>query len=149
MSRLFNWIRNNKLAFVLLIVVAYFIYNKYSLQRPIPYDTSMSFQQSDTMVASPPREMSKVGIGGYGGIVPPSFEAAPAPDAANRLVVSESYLSLLVKNVRATQDQIISTAESLGGYMVNTFLNNPQDAPTSTLTVRIPSDRLQEALDSF
>ena len=149
MSRFFNWIKNNKLTFVLLIVVAYFIYNKYSPQRPIPYDASMSFQQSEGVMNPSIRSMGKVGIGGYGGIVPPAYEAAPAPDVANRLVVSESYLSILVKNVIETQKQIIQTAENLGGYMVNSNLSNPQDAPTATLTVRVPEKRLNEALQLY
>src|SRR3989344_1308785 len=149
MSRFFNWIKNNKLTFVLLIVVAYFIYNKYSPQRPIPYDASMSFQQSEGLMNPWIRSMGKVGIGGYGGIVPPAYEAAPAPDVANRLVVSESYLSILVKNVIETQKQIIQTAENLGGYMVNSNLSNPQDAPTATLTVRVPEKRLNEALQLY
>jgi len=82
-------------------------------------------------------------------IIPPIQEAPPTTDVTNRLVMRESSLSLLVKNVVEAQKQIIQTAESLGGYMVNSNLNNPQDAPTATVTVRVPSGKLQEGLDLY
>ena len=96
------------------------------------------------------RQTSKLGFAAPAmpDIMPP-YEAPPTTDVANRMVISESYLSLLVKDVRASLNQIIQTVESMGGYMVTSYLNNPQDAPTATLTVRVPSDQLQSALEQF
>ncbi len=148
LSNFLNWIKNNKLAFVLLLVVLYFLSQKYWQNPPImPFNQ----QATDTMMSIEPQLREKMGVGGYSpSNMPSSFgEAAPAPDVANRLVQQESYLSLQVKNVREAQDQVVKTAESLGGYMVNTNLNNPQDAPTSTITVRVPSKSLNETLNNF
>jgi len=78
-----------------------------------------------------------------------SNEYASQTDTANRLVVQESNLSLLVKNVVDVRNRILEFTKSKGGYMVSSSVSNPQDAPTSTVIVRIPSAKLQEALDYF
>ncbi|OGK17582.1 hypothetical protein A2774_04720 [Candidatus Roizmanbacteria bacterium RIFCSPHIGHO2_01_FULL_39_12c] len=146
MSRIFSWIKNNKLAFVLLLVVAYFLYKQYSL--PLRYQISSpaidypAVGSGEMMMKSQDRA-----IGGIGMF--PQPEAPPTQNIENRLVIQESYLSLQVTNVRESQDQIIGTAEDLGGYMVNRSLSNPQDAPTASVTVRVPSDKLKQALEAY
>jgi len=82
-------------------------------------------------------------------VIAPQQEAPPTTDVSTRLVVNDSYLSLLVNNVEETQSKIIDTAKSLGGYMVESNLANPQDNATSTVVVRVPSANFQAALRSF
>lgn len=85
-----------------------------------------------------------------GGIMPPVYnEAAPAPDVTNRLIISESYLSLVVQNVRDTTNKIIDFAKNNGGYMVNSSLNNPGETTSATVTVRIPANKLDSTLETF
>lgn len=110
-----------------------------------PYSDSRNLDSGISMKSAP-----GMGIGGTGSdYFPPLQEAPPTTGVNNRLVISESYLSLLVKSVVEAQNQIIQTAESLGGYMVNSNLNNPQDAPTATISVRVPSTKLREALEIY
>ena len=145
MNKVFSWIKANKLTFVLLLIVFYFLYNKFFLYHP-SYEMDIS-PVAPQSAGSDLSQMRK--IGGLGRIPVSLNEAPPTTDVANRLVISESYLSLLVSNVTETQKQIIQTAEFLGGYMVNSNLNNPQDAATATVTVRVPSAKLQAALQTF
>src|SRR3989338_6042476 len=147
MTKVFSWLKANKLTFVLLLIIGYFLYQKYAF--PLGYQRSVS-----SPLSVKPQLLGRPSVGGGAedlNLYPPDVyrEAAPAPDVKNRLVISESYLSLLVNNVTEAQKQIIQTAESLGGYMVESNLNNPQDAPTSTVTVRVPSVKLQQALETF
>ena len=128
-----TWIKANKLASLLLLVVAYFVWQKY--QPPI-YKTSLDR-----------------GLGGYSEMTMmlPLREAAPAPEVQDRLVVKESSLSLLVKKVSETQKLIQQKAEELGGYLVNSSVSQPEqsEAASGSITVRIPQVKLEEALDYF
>ena len=152
MTRVINWIKANKLTFILLLIVGYFIVSKFFITDLMSINSTLTYPETGGAVNV--NEMSLKSLGGTAGMnrmAPPEpyYEAPPAPDVENRMVISESYLSLLVKDVRESQNQIIQTAKSMGGYMVNSYLNNPQDAPTSTLTVRVASDKFQQALEIY
>lgn len=156
MTRIFDWIKANKLTFILLLIVLYFIYKNFFsyIGLGLPRTYPPGYEGRGGMVSD--ISLKSAPSGGVAGLpmgrpdfIPPLQEAPPARDVANRLVISESYLSLLVNSVVEAQRQVIQTAENLGGYMVQSNLNNPQDAPTSTVTVRVPSNRLQEALEAY
>lgn len=131
MTQLFNWVKNHKLIILLLLIISYLLLSK----------SRISSLQSTTY-KSGSSELSTA----IGGILP---EAPPTTNVQNRLVISESYLSLLVKDVTNAQKRIIETAEQLGGYMVNSNLQNPQEAATATVVVRLPSTKLNQALEKF
>jgi len=54
-----------------------------------------------------------------------------------------------VSKVTDVQKQIIKKAEELGGYMVNSYIDNPNDVASATVTVRIPSKQLNKALQYY
>lgn len=147
--RLFAWLKQNKIATLLLIIVLYLIGKNvlgsiFSLQSK---RQSFSYPSSD--IASP-------GIGGKNldfsqplqNFLPKTgSDYAPSPETTDRLVVHESYLSLLVQDVKSVTDKIIEYAKSNGGYMVNSSLESPQESPSGTVIIRIPSTKLTAALD--
>jgi hypothetical protein len=55
----------------------------------------------------------------------------------------------LVPDVTDTRHTIVPSAHSAGGYMVNSNTNNPEEAPTATVIVRVPSNKLEETLSSY
>lgn len=75
-------------------------------------------------------------------------EYAPS-ESKERLVIEESSLSLVVKNVREVSNQIIDFAQKTDGFMVSSSLSKPEEAPFATVVVRVPSNKFQEALDYF
>lgn len=81
------------------------------------------------------------------GIPPQNYQQLS--DSSQRVVIKESNLSLLVKNVRETGDQIVNTAKTMGGYMVQVNYNNPSEQGFATVSVRVPTDRLDDALSQF
>ena len=88
----------------------------------------------------------------YGGREVSFFpEPAPAPEAKERLVIKESTLSLLVKNVIEAQKEISQKAQELGGYLVQSNVSHPQEteATSGWITVRVPQEKLEEALNYF
>lgn len=142
--QVFAWIRNNKLsAFLLLILTVIFLKwltGSFLGVRTLGYPRTMAIPESG---------------GGYNQvdgltqkIMPPvpADEYTPQPNVANRMVVEESNLSLLVKNVIDIRNQIVNFAQKAGGYMVSSQVSNPQDAPTATVVIRVPSARLEETL---
>ena len=150
--KLINWIKANKLSALLLLIVGYFLFG--SLIRNF-LGVPTLFSNIDLMEGVS-KSIPSAGIGGGGGLnlgAPfmaersmPSYDYAPAPDVSDRMVIEESHLSLQVKNVRETTEKITSYAQSIGGYMVNTNLSNPGEAPAGNITIRVPQTRMGEAL---
>jgi hypothetical protein len=140
-----NWIKTHKLTAALLVVVGYLLFR--SFYGVLPRQSSYSGPNLDSL------EMSAGSSYGSGGIAlslpsPDRGVAAEVP-ASERLVVQNSNLSLLVKEVRQSGERVVKYAEDAGGFMVSTSYNRPDESPFATITVRIPSTGLNEALDYF
>lgn len=138
-----SWIKRNKLASVLILLVAYFTYKQYFGVWPL-------YRNTPLMEALP-------NIGGSEGnalkmtsnyMAPPQSDYAPTR-TTERLVVQESNLSLVVKDVRDSSDKTIEHAKSLGGYMVSSSLSQPEEAPYAYVVLRIPSKNLKTAIEYF
>lgn len=82
-------------------------------------------------------------------VMPPWPAEFPPTDQQPRLVIQDTGLSLLVEDVPSTVESIKQKAEELGGFLVNSQVNKPEEAASGHITVRVPSDRRDEALASF
>src|SRR3972149_5024829 len=142
-----NWIRNHLLISILILIIA-FLLLKDSFLSPVSLTTTRSPSTGESMVGAP---SSGVGVG-VGGIDVPSFslkQDSGSSQSSERIVIKNSNLSLLVKDVRSVGDQILNFTKNAGGYMVSTSYNRPNESPFATLTVRVPTDKLDEALKFF
>lgn len=83
------------------------------------------------------------------GIVPPVFPEAAPVAREERLVVTNTNLSLKVNDVRKAIDEIVAQAEKLGGFLVDSSLSVPDGPATGVVSVRIPSDKLAEGLTAI
>ena len=142
---MFSWIKQNKLSVLLIVVLGFFVWKSLGLT------TSKNYSSVSSLGAP---AMEKAGIGGDLAlsdrmIVPPSVDYAPQANVSNRLVIQNSDLSLLVADVTQVKNSILDYVGKNGGYMVEANVANPQDAPTATVTIRIPSDKLNQALAYF
>lgn len=158
MHKLLEWIKRNKLATVLLLIVLYFIAR--NALRITPLTGLLIGRQSvpSSYEGGAVSDVSELGIApqsfrapGIGGIFPPPVpgEAPPTTDVEDRLVVRETQLSLLVEDVRRTSDAIINHVDEQGGYMVNSMITQPEEAPYGTIVVRIPSEKLRGSMEYF
>ncbi len=143
-----QWIKQNKLTALLIVIILVLLIPKSRIITLGGTNTVSTFRSSDAMMESVPSAIGGMAAKSIG-IMPPSFDVAPQPGVTNRMVIRESNLSLLVKNVQGVTDQIIAIAETMGGYMVSSSVTNPQDAPTATVTVRIESDKLKTFLTAL
>lgn len=143
MQKIISWIKNNKLASLLLLIVGYLLFKN-----------SFNSLLGGNVAYSP---MKLGSTNGSIGIQSPALTSeysqdyAPAPEATNRLVIQESTMSLLVKKVSETQKAIIQKAQQLGGYMVSSNVSYPEqaEAANGSIAIRIPQTKLEEALDFF
>lgn len=140
MGKIFDWAKNNKLLIIISAVAVYLFLNNLNFNniqplRNVSYDAS----GFGGMV-------EKTSIGRVGRPSPIYNEAAPQLDVSDRKVVTESTMSLLVKNVRQALVDIQDQTESLGGYMVNTYLSSPEEADSGRIIIRVPSDNLKSML---
>ncbi len=110
-------------------------------------------------------------VAGYGGdaAVESSVEmeapAAPEGDtawsaddtstaAANRMVIKNANLSIVVKDPAQTLDEIMAMAEEMDGFVVSsnlwqTTLQGGATVPQASVTIRVPAKYLDEALDQI
>ncbi|MFH1602151.1 MAG: DUF4349 domain-containing protein [Candidatus Shapirobacteria bacterium] len=141
MGKITFWLKKN---WQLTLIVALFalLLKKSSPSLP-QYNTDLIGFESSKIGLSQSLEEASIG---RGGLYP---EAAPAPEVEDRLIVQSSWLSLLVKNVREQQKAVIAKSEGLGGYLVDSQLNSPLGVDSGSVTVRIPQNKLNEALESY
>lgn len=157
-----NWIKTHKLTTVLIVIVLFFAYQYLKAFYGISPLSYSSKNTSSTMYNDYQAGNTtglNIGSGAsYGSVssgisLPsirmPSREYTPQSDVGNRLVIQNSDVSLLVKDVIDTRNKILDYTNKNGGYMVTASTSNPQDAPTSSITIRVPSDKLQQSLDYF
>jgi tellurite resistance-related uncharacterized protein len=74
--------------------------------------------------------------------------------AAERMVIKDVQLTLAVDDPESSAARIQAMAEELGGYVVSVYmyqttLDNGTRVPQGSVTVRVPAEKLTEALDTI
>ncbi len=134
-----NWIKNNKFSTVLICaIVILFYYSFINTPRYGLVGNIGGLSKGDVS-----ERVSMMGIA-PSIIQSESGFSQPEPISnQDRKFVAESNISLLVKNVKDTEEQIQNKVAGLGGYVVNTNYINPDIASTGSITLRIPIDKVQ------
>jgi hypothetical protein len=76
------------------------------------------------------------------------------PAVVERMVVKDANLALYVDNPPETVDRITKMAEAMGGFVVaanvyQTTLDSGVEVPHASITIRVPAERLYEALTTI
>lgn len=154
-------VKKNKFGVVLLIIfVAIFIvlFLRPSFRYPLMSNLGMttpSFSNDavGTVVGRP--TSMEMGMGSFSSpqmdsLSFPRQEVESIPvTGGDRMVVEDSSVSLVVENVPQATSSIIQKAEESGGYMVSSSVTNPKDNGSAAVVIRIPSEKLDEALTYF
>jgi hypothetical protein len=115
--------------------------------------------------ASPTLEtQSDLAFGGSAARSAPQ-EQAPAPEmgvkdqttsssSLERIVIKNADLSIVVDDPGVSMEEIVRLAEGMGGYVVSSELykisnSEGQEFPRARITVRVPAERLNEAMDQI
>jgi hypothetical protein len=72
--------------------------------------------------------------------------------SAERLVIKNATLSIVVDDPSKTANNLASMAEEMGGYLVQsdespTYTESGLEVPHASVTIRVPAERLNEALE--
>ncbi len=138
MKLIIDWLKRNKLTVILLAAVAYLVLRD---QVVLP----LGGGRMGGGVASFDMAQSVLPKAGGGEI----FQESPPTSGTDRMVITETTMSVVVKDVSEAIKAVQQKAESLGGYMVNSHLSKPEEAASGTITVRVPEEKLTEALEAF
>ncbi len=155
MTNFWNWIMKNKLAVGLIVVLlGYWLWNNSDLKyRGVSRSMSYNYGgvATDSYIGSAemgmPQSLSVNSRSTIG--IAPAPDYAPVSESANRMTVQNGSMSLLVADVRDTQQKISEYVTSQNGYVVNSSATRPTEQPYGTITVRVPADRLAAAFDYF
>lgn len=119
-----------------------FLGKSYNLSVPSSYTESVGVAMDSAGTFSAFPELNAPSISRKASQVAPS-------DSPNRLVITDTSLSLHVKDVSQSINSIQQETQKLGGFLVNSHLSKPEFAASGNITVRIPSDKLPQALEVF
>ena len=124
MKKIRLWVKNNKLAAFLAVVLLVLLVKDFFSSQAVRQAGYSSVGSSETSMVAP-------------------------SESKERLVVKTSSLSLVVNDVRQASEEVVNHAQEIDGFMVSTSLSSPQEAPLATVIVRVPAEKLSEALDYF
>jgi hypothetical protein len=117
--------------------------------------------QTESYAVSPAMELPAmapmVGIGGGDGndIAKAVEQTSNVADNGTRLVIRNADLAIVVKDPKASMAAITKLAEKMGGFVVASNLYqsyygpNNTEVPEATITIRVPVEKLDEALASI
>lgn len=145
--KLFEWIKNNKFAFVLLVVLAYFLLKDSFLVGNIGSDLVSQKGGFVSYEGSAPMADRGFQEDVMESMPAPAGQVVPQTEVEERMVQESSNVSMVVKDVRKSLDNIIDYAVSKNGYMISSSLNQPQEAPFAHLQVRVPQEELRPTLE--
>jgi hypothetical protein len=141
-----NWIKSHKLITVLILVIVFLLFksnfNIPSLKTSTPTFINDSYRYSEnagSVRSSVPLSFTQ----------PSASEYKTTSETSNRMVIQESNMSLLVTDVQESGKKILSFAKNNGGYMVHASYTRPTETPFATITVRVPTGKLDQALEYF
>jgi hypothetical protein len=139
-----RWIKSHKFILFLFVIIV-FLFFKGNFNTPIV----PLFEQNRSYNYAP-------GIAGYSQSVGMDIAKssslttqAPTMNSSSRMVIQESNVSLLVTDVKQSGDKILNFAKDNGGYMVSASYSNPSESPFANITVRVPANKLNQALTYF
>lgn len=74
--------------------------------------------------------------------------------SVERIVIQNADLSIVVSDVEKRMQEIQDLAEKMGGFVVSsnlyqTYTNNSVLVPEAAITIRVPAEKLDQALDSI
>jgi len=146
-TRIFNWIKSNKLTFFLMIVILFLVFFG-GFNAPVQLQRRGAYEDGTMM-----KSMGIVGnsIGMAPEMVSDTYypsPVAPRPGITDRKVVTSTNFSLLVKDVTETINNVKAKIEEINGYMVNIQVSRPELGEHATLSFRVPSDEV-DAVTNF
>ena len=143
-----NWFKKNKLNLILVLavlIVGYWFGQKQSPIPPILRAPGVAPQMLTEDLARKSANFQEV-------VAEPKADEEEGGSPSERLVIKTGSLSLLVRAVRESVDQMQKLAADLGGFIVDsqvTVVDEKKENLRATVTIRVPSEKFDEALKTL
>ncbi len=142
-----NWLKKNKLNLILILAVlvgGYWLGHRQAPIPPVLRAPEIAPQMTAEDLTGKSANFEEI----------PTEPTAPEESGSlsERLVIKSGTLSLLVKAVRESVDQMQKLATDLGGFVVDsqvTVVDERQENLRATVTIRVPSEKFDEALKAL
>ncbi len=140
MTKILDWAKHNWLSLVLLLVVLY-MFGFGGGNGPMTANRMSDYVSYESAPAGLMMAKSSSTIGGG------SYYPQAAPVATDqRMVVQDTSLSMQVKEVGGVLTEIEKLATSMGGYMVDRGMNQPEGAASGNISIRVPTEKREETI---
>jgi len=146
MQKLIAWIKTNKALSLAALVIVWLAWPR--VETIFYTNTGFDLGFSNQKTGMYDSGYESVGLAASSSYYPYEDPYAPT-DSSDRMVVKNASIAMLVNDVVDTETKITSHVESVGGYVVTSNISRPTESPYSTMSLRIPSDSLDSALDFF
>jgi hypothetical protein len=144
------WIREHKLATLLIVVLSVVLFKDNSISN-MSVSAFPSVGSPSTFGKRATYDMTQsAGVQEASVLpVPPVSGGGSANPSQTRMVSLNAYLSMVVKDIQEASKDMVIIAENAGGYMVNSSMSNPAGNGTANLTVRVLSAQMREVIESY
>ena len=145
MSKILGFLKNNWLVLVMGCVIMFFVTRDTLGVRSTVYKSTSTgsgvmMDYAETSAVAP--KSLTIGMMNRTSVVAPT-------EQADRMVVQETNMSMLVKDVSQTLSELEKQAVAAGGYMVNKSISKPEGAANGYISVRVPIEKRESVLESF
>lgn len=141
-----NFLKRNWAVFILIIIGLVYLKDNYLGNRYESFSPSYEGEMDILpMSGGVDMAMSSVKMGSVSNY---GLQVAPS-ESADRLVIQDTGLSLQVKDVVKTIDEIETKTKEYGGFLINSRLSKPEGAASGNISVRVPEDKRKEAMAAY
>lgn len=140
-----NFLKRNWAVIVLVIIAGLYIKNNYlgsrnySASRIMESASISNSEAGDIALQSVSYKPASSYLG---------KQVAPS-ESTDRIIIQDTGLSLQVKDVAKTIDEIEKSTKDFGGFLISSHLSKPENSASGNISVRIPEEKRKEAMDSF
>jgi uncharacterized protein DUF4349 len=115
-----------------------------------PAATKDMFYAEPPALGMPEERVASDAAGGFGG----GSVAVVDQVAAQRLVIRNANLSIVIDDPEAEMNAISALAERMGGFVVSSYLYqstlaNGMEVPSASITIRVPAESFEAALTTI
>jgi hypothetical protein len=140
-----NFIKKNWIILVLVLIILLLAKDKVVSPNFTSHLSSPTISTSMDNV----EYMAQDGVGLASSKIGYQRNSIAPSDNPDRLVIQDTSLSLQVKDVSKTINDILEATKDLGGFLIKSSLSKPEGAASGNISIRIPEDKRKEALDLF
>lgn len=144
-----NFLKRNWSVIILIIIGVLYLKNNYFGSRYSSYLPSYGGEMDILPMTGGGSNMMALSSAKIGSVSNYLGKQVAPSESANRLIIQDTGLSLQVKDVAKTIDEIEKSTREFGGFLINSNLSKPEGGASGFISVRIPEVKRKEAMTAF